>query len=1280
MTKKNSNLSSKDTGRAALTNDSFDEEFLMDEMDDEEAKEVSSEIHTMDESGSHSSRDENQITLAQKETRIVRSLRLGVLLFLFLAAGSIAYAVYHYTTDIDENEFEQAVYNHATKAIEALQLNTERQLTALDNFANHMTTTAMTRNLTWPFVTIPGFSMLVRSTLSEVKALSILTNPIVMEHERAEWNEYALAHGAWVEEDLAFQASGGYNQALGTNYIPPGVTTGSTRDLLGVRDLDGPSDGAQEEGDGEEEVDISTGTGSDIFVERTSADGTLRRIPDRSGEPYAPLWQNGPTYAFLIENQNSFDIPGNRVPFNTCIYNHTAVTGGTYNTAGGIGVGSSITDMLLATWGREDEAIGSDPIGFYYYPVHQDYSHQSKVVNVLVMFVHWRQLFLNLLPPAAVGLIAVMENSCGQVFSYELNGASVRYLGEQDLHDPHYDRLVQSTELTSYFNDHRSKLYYGVPLSTDAGCQYTLRVYPSNTLEDTFQSTFPMVATVVVVFIFLFAIAVFIAYDCFVEIRQRIVMRNALRTGAIVSSLFPSGFRDRIIDEESTSSIGARPAKGKKAYLSIKGHIKSFLDHGDSEEHHGPSGHHKAKPLADFFPATTVMFADISNFTSWASQRDPEQVFVLLQNIYQAFDVIAKKCKVWKVETVGDSYVAVTGIPDAQADHAVIMACFAEYCLQKFIQVTRKLETTLGPDTGELKMRFGLHSGSCTAGVLRGERSRFQLFGNTVNVASRMESSGEPNRIQVSKATAELLEASGKAHWLIPRSEEVNIKGKGYVQTFFLSVKGAKSVGSQSPSTSDASFFNDSHMHDLVNHTSSKKTLRLVEWNVKTLGDRLKAVAARRIAVKGKRQSASAVGPMFVRPAETCLDEMKEVISMPAFDPKIAAKESDPDEVNLGAEVISQLHTFVATIATMYHDENAFHNFSHASHVAMSVDKLLKRIVAPDINVDEKDAPNDSSRGAYVGLQLHDYTHGITSDPLTQFAIVFSALIHDVDHNGVSNMQLAKENPRLAKVYRNKSIAEQNSIDLSWEVLMRDDFKALRNCIYTDKNELTRFRQTVINVVLATDIFDKELNELRKQRWNNAFAEKAAPPQETKQCDTNVKATIVIEHLIQASDVAHTMQHWHVYRKWNERLFVEMTNAYRCDRMGADPSTFWYTGELGFFDNYIIPLAIKLKECNVFGVFSDEYLSYAKANREEWEEKGQAIVAELVEKYRPGVTSTGTIMEEEGEQDLDIAATRSDSDEVFHEETTALPEKEEMFTQQAIDAGNGMDRTPYAEV
>lgn len=144
---------------------------------------------------------------------------------------------------------------------------------------------------------------------------------------------------------------------------------------------------------------------------------------------------------------------------------------------------------------------------------------------------------------------------------------------------------------------------------------------------------------------------------------------------------------------------------------------------------------------------------------------------------------------------------------------------------------------------------------------------------------------------------------------------------------------------------------------------------------------------------------------------------------------------------------------------------------------------------------------------------------------------------------------------------------------------------------------------------------------MRNARWDKAFAatssfnilESNGDKHQAIRDSVNRKATIVIEHLIQASDVSHTMQHWHVYRKWNERFFRECYAAYQAGRADKDPTEGWYKGELGFFDFYIIPLAKKLKDCGVFGVSSDEYLDYCRNNRDEWEARGEAIVAEYKE-------------------------------------------------------------------
>eukprot|EP00541_Cyclophora_tenuis_P001694 CAMPEP_0116549182 /NCGR_PEP_ID=MMETSP0397-20121206/4737_1 /TAXON_ID=216820 /ORGANISM="Cyclophora tenuis, Strain ECT3854" /LENGTH=288 /DNA_ID=CAMNT_0004073889 /DNA_START=14 /DNA_END=881 /DNA_ORIENTATION=- len=259
----------------------------------------------------------------------------------------------------------------------------------------------------------------------------------------------------------------------------------------------------------------------------------------------------------------------------------------------------------------------------------------------------------------------------------------------------------------------------------------------------------------------------------------------------------------------------------------------------------------------------------------------------------------------------------------------------------------------------------------------------------------------------------------------------------------------------------------------------------------------------------------------------------------------------------------------------------------------MSANKLLKRIIRPDDFDYSKEGEN----------------------PADEFAVVFSALIHDVDHTGLPNSQLVLEKADVALKYHNKSVAEQNSLSIAWEMLLEPKYAALRACIWNSDQERRRFRQLLVNAVMATDILDKEQQLIRKKRWDKAFhdPERRLSMDSTEELTMNRKATSVLEHIIQASDVAHTMQHWRIYCKWNQRLFEEMYLAYKTGRSSKDPSIGWYEGEIWFFDHYIIPLAKKLRECGVFGVASDEYLTYALENRKEWEMKGRDVCNEMLE-------------------------------------------------------------------
>ena len=289
-----------------------------------------------------------------------------------------------------------------------------------------------------------------------------------------------------------------------------------------------------------------------------------------------------------------------------------------------------------------------------------------------------------------------------------------------------------------------------------------------------------------------------------------------------------------------------------------------------------------------------------------------------------------------------------------------MMARFARDCLGAMNDLTKKLEITLGPDTGDLSLRIGLHSGPVTAGVLRGDKSRFQLFGDTVNTAARMESNGLRNKIHVSSETAELLKSGGKGHWLVPPEEKIHAKGKGSLRTYWLDVKiqssgsarsgRSKESGDDSETSSNIDVANNftsalNSGNGTLPQTDAKieaalppKIKRLVKWNADVLLRLLKQVMARRDAVEsltmesseGNQDMAGAASrsKSFRTTSEgkTCIDEVKEIIELPSFDPKAAKIQKGPNQVQVDPKVVQQLHDYVTIIASMYRPDVPFHN------------------------------------------------------------------------------------------------------------------------------------------------------------------------------------------------------------------------------------------------------------------------------------------------------------------------------------------------------------------
>ena len=140
-------------------------------------------------------------------------------------------------------------------------------------------------------------------------------------------------------------------------------------------------------------------------------------------------------------------------------------------------------------------------------------SGHGNFVGVFAMTFYWRDLIKDILPPQSNGIVVTFENSCGQTFTYQVNGPETKYLGQGDRHEHEYDHLEKESPLTQLdaFSI-RDRAYTGLPVS-EKGCQYTLHVYPSNEMEQEFTSNDPIIFTVAAVAIFAFTSLVFIFYD-----------------------------------------------------------------------------------------------------------------------------------------------------------------------------------------------------------------------------------------------------------------------------------------------------------------------------------------------------------------------------------------------------------------------------------------------------------------------------------------------------------------------------------------------------------------------------------------------------------------------------------------------------------------------------------------------------------------------------------------------------------------------------------------------
>jgi class 3 adenylate cyclase len=182
--------------------------------------------------------------------------------------------------------------------------------------------------------------------------------------------------------------------------------------------------------------------------------------------------------------------------------------------------------------------------------------------------------------------------------------------------------------------------------------------------------------------------------------------------------------------------------------------------------------------IAENYDNVTVLFADVVNFTALSGRISAKELVSLLNRIFSAFDQLAQRYGVEKIKTIGDGYMAAAGVPARRPNHPQAIAEMA-------IAMQETITQFLSDDGQPFQLRIGISTGPVVAGVIGTSRFSFDLWGETVNLASRMQTLGLPGEIQVTAATYEAL----KAEWDLEERGLIEVKGVGAMRTFLLKGK-----------------------------------------------------------------------------------------------------------------------------------------------------------------------------------------------------------------------------------------------------------------------------------------------------------------------------------------------------------------------------------------------------------------------------------------------------------------------------------------------------------
>jgi Adenylate and Guanylate cyclase catalytic domain len=388
-------------------------------------------------------------------------------------------------------------------------------------------------------------------------------------------------------------------------------------------------------------------------------------IPQDAPGPFVPLWHTSSidlSYEERVSKRENFDLlsyTAFREAFQQMLHHRHGV------------ISEPITDwdaLSLFTGIQYTPDMVLEPYSFVLQPVFDGLGvGQHDIAGVVTALVPLR-FILQKSRGGILSFFTVLHDSCGnQAYTYEHQGSKISYVGPSQRYDRQFDAWAVSMDDTTTVMSLVSRTAghatdeVGVIGELEDGtkdCPFRLSVYPTVKFREEYLTQLPWIVFGVVVAIFICMGCLFARYDILLTRRQTSLMNHALRTTHIIESLFPSNVHQRMFETSRDAgkvpgSIIKNSRKGSDVARVLDamngGKDTKNVDDGGDGDHAVVNGMYTTKPIADLFPHTTIMFADIVGFTAWSSQREPTQVFALLETLFRAFDKIAKRLNVFKV-------------------------------------------------------------------------------------------------------------------------------------------------------------------------------------------------------------------------------------------------------------------------------------------------------------------------------------------------------------------------------------------------------------------------------------------------------------------------------------------------------------------------------------------------------------------------------------------------------------------------------------------------------